>query len=383
MQFDVKVTFDETVENVDIADFRFVETGADTSAGTISNVEAFDSSDVSQGSTTDATTVSGDYFVVSVIPSNQLKSGDTATSYSFEVVVDATTGIADEVGNLFAISTDASPLDKLVIDIDTTFSFSDLSITSALTTLNGKERTNSTTIAVQFTALPTPSASDLSIALKSGSSVTDNCSNLSINADPVNSTGNIYTANVIVSNNTDSDIEYDCTLTYTGVSNSGSLDLGAFVVDTVFDTFALKAGLSLSDAFAASIGDGYINAAEVTDGVIASTSLINGLSTFIQTLEDSTVVSTDTTTLEGNIKYALALSTASQPTTFNQATPAFSDLSSINDGTYVVWVQAADELGNTTEEKLNTDELELDITVCAVRHYSTSGSDNCSNDYTV
>ena len=211
-----------------------------------------------------------------------------------------------------------SSLDKLVIDIDTTFSFSDLSITSALTTLNGKERTNSTTIAVQFTALPTPSASDLSIALKSGSSVTDNCSNLSINADPVNSTGNIYTANVIVSNNTDSDIEYDCTLTYTGVSNSGSLDLGAFVVDTVFDTFALKAGLSLSDAFAASIGDGYINAAEVTDGVIASTSLINGPKYLY--LEDSTVVSTDTTTLEGNIKYALALSTASQPTTFNQAT---------------------------------------------------------------
>ena len=361
--FNVKVTFDETVKNVDINDFQFVETdstsGTDviTSAGAISNVEAFDSSDVSQGSTTTAsTTVSGDYFVVSVIPSNQKKT-DTNIVYSFEVVVDTTTGIADEVGNLFAISTDASPLDKLVVDIDTTFSFSDLSITSALTTLNGKERTNSTTIAVQFTALPTPSASDLSIEVKAGSSVTDNCSNLSITTDPVSSTGNIYTANVIVSNNTDSDIEYDCTLTYTGVSNSGSLDLGAFVVDTVFDTFALKAGLSLSDAFAASIGDGYINAAEVSAG--GSTSLVNGLSTFIETLEDSTVVSTDTTTLEGNIKYALAISTDPQPTTFNQAAPTFSDLGLVSDETYVVWVQAADELGNTAEEKLNTDGTDI------------------------
>ena len=363
--FNVKVTFDETVENVDINDFQFIETdstsGTDviTSAGAISNVEAFDSSDVSQGSTTTAATVSGDYFVVSVIPSDQKKT-DTNITYSFEVVVDTSTGIVDEVGNPIDLANSGTDY-TLDVVIDTTFSFSDLSVTSALATLNGKERTNSTTIAVQFDAIPAPSASNLSILVKEGSSVTDNCSNLSITDAPVNSSGNTYTANVIVSNNTDSDIEYDCTLTYVDGTNNVSLDLGAFVVDTVFDTFALKVGLSLSDAFAASIGDGYINIAEVTAGAIANTSLINGLSTFIQTLEDSTVVSTDTTTLEGNIKYAFALSTASQPTTFNQAAPTFSDLlgGAVHDGTYVVWVQAADELGNTTEEKLNTDGTDI------------------------
>ena len=79
--FTVKVSFSESVSNVDIGDFRFVLSNTSTNLSSITKVEAFDESfNTSTGSsTTNSSTISGQYFAVSLTPSNDI---ETNSSYN-------------------------------------------------------------------------------------------------------------------------------------------------------------------------------------------------------------------------------------------------------------------------------------------------------------
>ena len=112
--FNVKVSFSESVKNVDTGDFRFVKKNTNSIFSTITKVEAFDETFTTStgSSTTDTTTISGQYFVVSLTPSNDIQT-DSTTIYSFEVFSNSTNTITDTIGNALSLiaSTD--------IDIDT------------------------------------------------------------------------------------------------------------------------------------------------------------------------------------------------------------------------------------------------------------------------
>ena len=115
--FDVDVTFSESVNNVDISDFEFIEIDdtdpaniITSSVGTITKVEAHSDSnfnDTSPSTTTDATTLSGTYFKISIKPNEDIEG-----TYTFTVL---STSITDQHGNSFQTSTE----DTLDIDVDT------------------------------------------------------------------------------------------------------------------------------------------------------------------------------------------------------------------------------------------------------------------------
>ena len=106
--FEVDVIFSESVNGVDIDDFRFVRTGTVNLKGSITKVEAFDETfTTSTGSlTTDTTTISGQYFRVSVHPKNALRTNENGTpsvTYTFEIL--SSGSITDGAGNAFITTT--------------------------------------------------------------------------------------------------------------------------------------------------------------------------------------------------------------------------------------------------------------------------------------
>ena len=107
--FEVDVIFSESVNGVDIDDFRFVRTGTVNLKGSITKVEAFDETfTTSTGSlTTDTTTISGQYFRVSVHPKNALRTNENGTpsvTNTFEIL--SSGSITDGAGNAFLGCTD-------------------------------------------------------------------------------------------------------------------------------------------------------------------------------------------------------------------------------------------------------------------------------------
>ena len=90
----------KSVSNVDIGDFRFVLSNTSTNLSSITKVEAFDEAfNTSTGSsTTNSSTISGQYFAVSLTPSNDIETNST-TTYSFEVFPNSANTITDTIGN--------------------------------------------------------------------------------------------------------------------------------------------------------------------------------------------------------------------------------------------------------------------------------------------
>ena len=107
--FDVDVTFSESVNNVDIGNFAFID--GTVSVGEITKVEVHSDTnfnDTNPSTTTDQSTLSGRYFRVSIKPSEDING-----TYTFTVL---STSITDQHGNSFQASTDDDTLD---IDADT------------------------------------------------------------------------------------------------------------------------------------------------------------------------------------------------------------------------------------------------------------------------
>ena len=117
--FEVKVSFNEDVKNINIADFTFVEndnttgTVSTSSAGAITKVEAFDSTFLTSTgtSTTDSTPIEGQYFLVSVTANDDMS---TTTDITYEFQID--TNISDIAGNTVGSSAANTTLE---VDIDT------------------------------------------------------------------------------------------------------------------------------------------------------------------------------------------------------------------------------------------------------------------------
>ena len=72
--FAVNVTFSEEVENVNIDDFTFIQTGTTNSAGTITGVEKHSDSNFNDQSPS-TTTQTGQYFKVLVEAINDIEAG--------------------------------------------------------------------------------------------------------------------------------------------------------------------------------------------------------------------------------------------------------------------------------------------------------------------
>ena len=138
--FDVDVTFSESVNNVDISDFEFIEIDdtdpANTitsSVGTITKVEAHSYSSFSDTdpstTTTTTDTLSGRYFKVSINPNEDING-----TYTFAVL---STSITDQGGNSFQMSTNDTF--DVVVNINRIPTLTSVSITNPSVTPKTEE----------------------------------------------------------------------------------------------------------------------------------------------------------------------------------------------------------------------------------------------------
>ena len=214
--FNVNVSFSEEVSNVDIVDFRFVESNTDTKKGHIVKVVEYDSAfateTVDSSTINSITTLTGQYFKVTVAANSNLLSTDTN---SFEVLVDSTTPITStSTTDVYITTTDIlAVLVDSTVGVTPTLAFDGTSINSGSTIYTSQDK-----ISVTASSLEAGSTLHVTKGYYSSGRIGSNLANI---IRPTHNTirfaGNTQNQNVYGTGNQDSYIKLGASLGHSGI----------------------------------------------------------------------------------------------------------------------------------------------------------------------